>query len=78
MLHLISAKNESDKSNLPNPDDFSKALYIIDIGQNDLGACFRSLTNPQCIATFPDIIQDFATAVQVSSLLGTVQHTYTI
>ncbi|KAL8097714.1 GDSL esterase/lipase At5g14450-like [Apium graveolens] len=57
------AKNESDRSNLPNPDDFSNALYIIDIGQNDLGACFRSLTNPQCIATFPDIMRDFATAV---------------
>ncbi|KAK1359457.1 putative Esterase [Heracleum sosnowskyi] len=58
------AKNESDRSTLPSPDDFSNALYVIDIGQNDLGACFRSLTNPQCIATFPDIVEEFATAVK--------------
>ncbi|KAL1812266.1 hypothetical protein ACET3Z_022331 [Daucus carota] len=58
------AKNKSDRSNLPSPDDFSKALYTIDIGQNDLGVCFRSLTNQQCVATFPDIMKDFATAVQ--------------
>ena len=32
----IQAKSPSDRDNLLKPEDFQKALYMFDIGQNDL------------------------------------------
>lgn len=57
-------KKSSNRSNLPRPEDFSKALYIFDIGQNDLAAGFRTMTNEKLKAEIPDIINQFATAIQ--------------
>ncbi|KAL9275447.1 GDSL esterase/lipase-like protein [Drosera capensis] len=52
------------KSILPKPEDFSKALYTFDIGQNDLSVAFRKLSVEQQIAALPNIISQFSTAVQ--------------
>lgn len=52
------------RSRLPMPEDFSKALYVFDIGQNDLAAGFRKMTNEQLNASMPDIVSQLATAVQ--------------
>lgn len=55
------------RSRLPRPEDFSKALYVFDIGQNDLAAGFRKMTNEQLNASIPEIVSQLATAIQVRS-----------
>uniref|UniRef100_A0A5B7BFV7 Putative Esterase isoform 2 n=1 Tax=Davidia involucrata TaxID=16924 RepID=A0A5B7BFV7_DAVIN len=57
-------KNPSDRSKLPRPEDFSKALYTFDIGQNDLSVGFRKLSDQQLRAAIPDIVNQFAAAIQ--------------
>ncbi|KAI3931300.1 hypothetical protein MKX01_040217 [Papaver californicum] len=56
------AKNSSERKNLPKPDDFSKAIYTIDIGQNDLASGF---VNPidVVVASIPKILDQFVMAV---------------
>ncbi|XP_058186737.1 GDSL esterase/lipase At5g14450-like [Rhododendron vialii] len=54
----------SQRSNLPIPEDFSKALYTIDIGQNDLVVGFRNMNDEQFRAEIPDIVNKFSAAVQ--------------
>ncbi|KAI8533582.1 hypothetical protein RHMOL_Rhmol10G0021300 [Rhododendron molle] len=54
----------SQRSNLPIPEDFSKALYTIDIGQNDLVEGFRNTNDEQFRAEIPDIMNKFSAAVQ--------------
>ncbi|KAL8088710.1 hypothetical protein AgCh_038480 [Apium graveolens] len=57
------AKEQAGRDGLPKPEDFSKALYMFDIGQNDLDAGFRKMSNQQILADIPDIIALFADAV---------------
>ncbi|PON46445.1 Lipase [Trema orientale] len=57
-------KKKSHRRNLPRPEDFSKALYTLDIGQNDIAAGFRSMTPEQFKKEIPDIINQFAEAVK--------------
>lgn len=57
---------------LPRPREFSRALYIFDIGQNDLAAGFGKLSAVQLKAAIPDIVNQFAMAVTVSSSLKSV------
>lgn len=64
---ICPAKDPSDRSTLPNPQDFAKALYTFDIGQNDLSVGFRKLSFDQIRAALPDILSQLATAVRVSS-----------
>ncbi|XP_077227339.1 GDSL esterase/lipase At5g14450-like isoform X2 [Tasmannia lanceolata] len=51
-------------SNFPNPEEFSKALYTFDIGQNDLAAGFRSMSDDQVRESIPDILNQFSLAIQ--------------
>ncbi|KGN59717.1 GDSL esterase/lipase At5g14450 [Cucumis sativus] len=60
----VEAIDDSIRSTLPVPEEFSKALFTIDIGQNDLSAGFRKMTNDQFRKAIPDIINEFATAVE--------------
>ena len=53
-------------NSLPRPEDFSKALYTLDIGQNDLQAGFKSMTEKQVLESIPSIIDQFALAVEVT------------
>ncbi|KAI3463052.1 hypothetical protein Pfo_019715 [Paulownia fortunei] len=57
------ARNLFDRSKLPRPQEFSRALYTFDVGQNDLVAGFRKLTIAQLRAAFPDIVNQLAAAV---------------
>lgn len=57
------AKDPSEKDKLPRPEDFTKALYTFDIGQNDLSVGFRKLSFDQLRAAIPDIINQLASAV---------------
>ncbi|KAI4350697.1 hypothetical protein L6164_005127 [Bauhinia variegata] len=52
------------KSNLPRPEDFSKALYTFDIGQNDLAFGFQHTTEEQVRASIPNILTLFSQALQ--------------
>lgn len=58
------AKDESERLNLPRPDDFVKAIYTIDIGQNDIAYGFRTLGVEASRAAIPDIINQFAASMQ--------------
>ncbi|XP_057481923.1 GDSL esterase/lipase At5g14450-like [Actinidia eriantha] len=59
------ANNETfQRSRLPVPEDFSKALYTFDIGQNDLAVGFGKMTDKQLRDALPDIVNQFAEAVQ--------------
>ncbi|KAI9078053.1 hypothetical protein K1719_039978 [Acacia pycnantha] len=52
------------KSGLPRPDEFSKALYTFDIGQNDLGYGFQHGSEAQVRSSIPNILETFHQAVQ--------------
>ncbi|XP_017242928.1 GDSL esterase/lipase At5g14450 [Daucus carota subsp. sativus] len=58
------ATEQTGRDGLPKPEEFSKALYMFDIGQNDLDAGFRKMSHPQILADIPNIITLFANAVQ--------------
>ncbi|KAK9090299.1 hypothetical protein Sjap_023476 [Stephania japonica] len=58
------AKNASDRSKLPNPRDISRALYTFDIGQNDLGASLRRMSEDQLRASIPDILDQFSLTLE--------------
>ncbi|XP_021733716.1 GDSL esterase/lipase At5g14450-like [Chenopodium quinoa] len=57
-------KSPFEKSVLPRQEDFAKALYTFDIGQNDLSVAFRTMNNEQIRAAIPNIISQFSSAVQ--------------
>lgn len=58
------AKSSYIENSLPRPEDFSKALYTLDIGQNDLHAALKSMTEKQVLASLSNIINLFALAVE--------------
>lgn len=63
----LAAKEETDRARLPVPEHFSKALYTMDIGQNDLAAGFRKMNMEQLHAAIPDIVNQLTAQVRVSS-----------
>ncbi|KAK8664037.1 hypothetical protein V6N13_083840 [Hibiscus sabdariffa] len=56
--------NAGHRRNLPRPRDFSKALYVFDIGQNDIAAGLRKNNYSDFHASVPDIVDQLAKAVQ--------------
>ncbi|GLU21707.1 hypothetical protein SLE2022_378320 [Rubroshorea leprosula] len=62
--------NSNIRSELPRPEDFTKALYTFDIGQNDLDAAFNLMTEEQVLASVPGLIDQFAQAVMRLYQLG--------
>lgn len=68
----FAAKKRSERRNLPRPQDFSKALYTFDIGQNDLAVGFRTMSNKRFKKEIPDIINQFAKAVRVSKTISNI------
>uniref|UniRef100_A0A6N2MAT8 Alpha-L-fucosidase n=1 Tax=Salix viminalis TaxID=40686 RepID=A0A6N2MAT8_SALVM len=61
---LIYMKSTPDAEKLPRAEDFSKALYTFDLGQNDLSVGFRKMSFDQLRAAMPDIVNQLASAVQ--------------
>ncbi|WCJ30099.1 GDSL-like Lipase/Acylhydrolase superfamily protein [Euphorbia peplus] len=57
-------KNTPEAEKLPRTDEFAKALYTFDIGQNDLSVGFRKMSFDQLRATLPDIVNQLASAIQ--------------
>lgn len=66
IVYGFSAKRSSQRSNLPRPEDFPKALYVFDIGQNDIAAGLRKKNDTDFHLSVPDIVEQLAKAVQVS------------
>ncbi|XP_027769212.1 GDSL esterase/lipase At5g14450-like isoform X2 [Solanum pennellii] len=58
---FVGKEESADKSRLAIPVEFSKALYTIDIGQNDISVASRMLPKMEQVgAIIPDIINQFA------------------
>ncbi|KAK6129356.1 hypothetical protein DH2020_036907 [Rehmannia glutinosa] len=57
------ARNPMERNKLPRPQEFSRALYTFDIGQNDLATGFRKFSMPQLRSAIPDIVNQFAAAI---------------
>ncbi|PIN21520.1 Alpha-L-fucosidase [Handroanthus impetiginosus] len=55
----IQNKTRKFDKYLPAPDYFQKALYMFDIGQNDLAGAFYSKTLDQILASIPTILLEF-------------------
>ncbi|CAI9111142.1 OLC1v1011284C1 [Oldenlandia corymbosa var. corymbosa] len=51
-------------SRLPKPEDFSKALYTFDIGQNDISTSTQITSPDEVNATLADIINRFGTQIR--------------
>lgn len=62
-----SAESSEVKNRLPRSEDYARALYTFDIGQNDLHAGILSMTEEQVKTYIPTIINEFASVVQVFS-----------
>lgn len=50
---------------LPAQDFFQKALYMFDIGQNDLAGAFYSKTFDQVLASIPTVLSEFEDGIEV-------------
>ncbi|KAH7853205.1 hypothetical protein Vadar_034781 [Vaccinium darrowii] len=59
-----NGKSTTCTSSIPRPEDFPKALYSFDIGQNDLSFGFQNSPEEQVRASIPDILDQFSKAVQ--------------
>ncbi|XP_074292766.1 GDSL esterase/lipase At1g54790-like [Silene latifolia] len=59
----LSKSRKFDKY-IPGQDFFDKALYMFDIGQNDLAGAFYSKTLDQILASIPYILQEFETGIK--------------
>lgn len=67
-IHAVTnSKWSSSKVNIPKPDDFSKAIYTFDIGQNDLSYGFQHTHEAQVRASIPQILDNFTQAIHVRS-----------
>ncbi|KAL5552781.1 hypothetical protein UlMin_040182 [Ulmus minor] len=58
------AKSDQIISNLPKPEDFSKALYTLDSGQNDLHFGFETMSEKQVKGSIPYIVNRFALSIK--------------
>lgn len=53
------------KSGLPRPEEFSKAIYTIDIGQNDLAFGIQHGSMEQVRRSIPHILSQYSQSAQV-------------
>ncbi|KAI3923937.1 hypothetical protein MKW98_012726 [Papaver atlanticum] len=65
---IIGSYNYTDQQqggvNLPKPEDFSKALYTFDIGQNDISFGLQHTSERETRASLPRILNKFSEVVQ--------------
>jgi hypothetical protein len=50
---------------LPSEESFQQALYMFDVGQNDLDGAFYSKSEDQVLALIPIILTEFETGIKV-------------
>ncbi|CAH2072763.1 unnamed protein product, partial [Thlaspi arvense] len=61
---FTQTKSRYEREKLPRQDEFAKALYTFDIGQNDLSVGFRTMSFDQLKATIPDIVSHLVSAIR--------------
>ncbi|XP_057437307.1 GDSL esterase/lipase At5g14450-like [Lotus japonicus] len=61
---LFNGTEQHFRSSIPRPEDFSRALYMFDIGQNDLSYGFQYSSEEQLRASLPNILSQFSQAVE--------------
>lgn len=66
-MFVNSDKGDYVSSRLPKPEDFSKALFTLDIGQNDIAAAIRKKSIEFQQVTVPNIVSQFTAQIRVSS-----------
>ncbi|KAL0393652.1 UNVERIFIED_CONTAM: GDSL esterase/lipase [Sesamum latifolium] len=64
----ILAKTRKYDKYIPAQDYFQKALYMFDIGQNDLAGAFYSKTLDQILASIPTILLEFEHGIELDEL----------
>ncbi|QCE10795.1 zeta-carotene desaturase [Vigna unguiculata] len=62
--HPLVNNKLSFKNNIPRPNDFSRALYTFDIGQNDLAYGFQHTSEEQVRESIPNILRNFSQLIQ--------------
>jgi hypothetical protein len=50
---------------LPSAESFKQALYMFDVGQNDLDGAFYSKSEDQVLALIQTILTEFETGIKV-------------
>lgn len=66
VTNFCSAKDEDVKCKvLPEEDEFSRGLYTMDMGQNDLHYFLVSMTEEQAKESISSVIDQFAVVVEV-------------
>ncbi|ONK61704.1 uncharacterized protein A4U43_C08F32700 [Asparagus officinalis] len=61
--HLVAAQGTR---NLFNEEKFRKALYVVDIGQNDLAEAFaKGLSYERVVGVIPNVLSEIKTAIEV-------------
>lgn len=68
-LPYILGKNPDFVDRLPRPEEFSKALYVFDSGQNDLSYGMITSTEEKTKASIPNMISQFSAAIEVLLML---------
>lgn len=61
---------ENLKNRLPRLEDFSKALYTFDIGQNDIHNALTTMTEDEARDSIPELINQLALAIKKLHELG--------
>ncbi|KAH9625360.1 hypothetical protein KSS87_015189, partial [Heliosperma pusillum] len=61
---LYGKGNSMVNSQLPRPDEFSKALYVFDIGQNDIHHALTSTTLDKARKSIPELVNVLALAIE--------------
>lgn len=64
-IYIIYLKHDSGYKNLVSEEDFKNALYIFDIGQNDLVGAFGYLSYQQVLEKIPSFIAEIRFAIWV-------------
>jgi hypothetical protein len=64
--YAIAANESSYRKHFPKPEDFAKAIYTFDIGQNDIVDILSMVGKEDFHALISNIVEIFSTQVQVS------------
>lgn len=67
MTDWFSDEGSYVKAGVPRAEDFSKALYTLDIGQNDLSAGLSRKTADQLLENVSSITAQLALTIEVTS-----------
>lgn len=66
LLYVFVLEAHAGYENLLGEDDFKNALYIIDIGQNDLTRAFNELPDDKAVERIPPSISEIKDAMRVT------------